>query len=446
MVLEQPDTRYARSGELSIGYQVLGDGPLDLVFVPGLLSQIDFLWTVPAATRFFERLVSFSRLILFDKRGQGVSDPPRGVHMVEHDMADLRAVLDAAGSERAALFGFSEGGPMSALFAATHPERVTHLILFGTYARGADFYNDEAALRSGIRIKRMDDALAHWGEGRSLEIFAPSVVSQENTRRFGLFERAVGSPTVIRERFRTAVELDVTEVLHTLRVPTLVLQRGNEKAVPATAARAMAEEIDGARYVELAGEDHIPWVGDAEPVLEEVEEFLTGVRRASESDRVLATVMFTDIVDSTRLAAEAGDRRWRDLAESHDEIVREALATYRGNEVKTLGDGFLATFDGPGRAIACAAAIVRRVRTLGLEVRAGLHTGECEVANDDVRGIAVNLGARVGAMAGPGEILVTSTVKDLVAGSGIPFEDRGMHHLKGVPDEWRLFRALPGQA
>jgi class 3 adenylate cyclase len=435
-VPEQAEIRYAKSGDLNIGYQVLGEGPLDLVFVPGLMSHIDVVLGLPASARFFRRLASFSRLIVYDKRGQGVSDPPGDVPTLEDDMEDLKAVLEAAGVEGAALFGYSEGGPMSALFAATFPERVTALILFATFARGADVLERAADFQ-----KQVTDSLDHWGEGRSLAIFAPSIATDERVRMFGAVERAVGSPGLLRRRWQTAVELDVTPVLATLQTPTLVLHREGDLAVPSISAREMAEAIPGARYVELSGKDHIPWIGDAEDVLDEVEEFLTGTRHAAETERVLATVMFTDIVDSTRRAAELGDSRWRTLIEAHDQLVRESLESYRGREVKTLGDGFLVTFDGPARAIQCARSIVQQVHALGIEVRAGVHTGECELVDHDVRGLAVNIGARIGAMADGGEVLVSRTVKDLVVGSGIEFEDRGTHALKGTPGEWQVYAA-----
>jgi pimeloyl-ACP methyl ester carboxylesterase len=437
-MLDQPETRYAKSGGLKIGYQVAGEGPLDLVFVPGLLSHIDLVWSFPAAVRFFRRLTSFSRLIIYDKRGQGVSDPPAGIPTLEQDMEDLLAVLAAAGAERAALFGYSEGGPMSSLFAATHPDRVTALILFGAVARGADLIERAEELGWDAHDRTMG-MLEHWGEGRGLEVFAPSIVTEDRIRRFGAFERAVASPTVLRARWETAVGLDVTPVLETLQVPTLVLHRADERAVPAILAREMADAIPGAHYVEVPGIDHIPWVADAEQILDEVEEFLTGARHATEADRVLATVMFTDIVDSTRRAAELGDSRWRALVESHDQLVRDELDRYRGREIKTMGDGFLVTFDGPARGIRCARAITQQLPALGVDVRAGLHTGECMVMGDDVGGMAVNIGARVGGLADRGEVLVSSTVKDLVVGSGIDFEDRGLHELKGVPGHWHLF-------
>ena len=437
--MDQPETRYAESDDLKIGYQVLGDGPLDLVFVPGLLSHIDLIWSLPASAQFLRRLAAFSRLILYDKRGQGVSDPPSGVPTLEDDMEDLRAVLDAAGSERAALFGYSEGGPMSALFAATHPDRVTALILFATFASGAELKERNEQLEA---YDQVIDMLEHWGEGRGLEIFAPSIVTDDRTRRFGAFERAVGSPAVLRKRWETVVGLDVTSVLEALRVPTLVVHRADDPAVPATFGREMAEAIPGARYVEVPGIDHIPWVGDAEEILDEVEEFLTGARHAAEVDRVLTTVMFTDIVDSTRRAAELGDSRWRAVVESHNQLVRDQLDRYRGREVKTMGDGFLATFDGPARGVRCARAITEEMPEFDVDVRAGLHTGECDVMGDDVGGMAVNIGARVGGLAEGGEVLVSGTVKDLVVGSGIDFEDRGLHQLKGVPGDWHLFAVL----
>lgn len=434
----QPDTRYVKSGELNIGYQVVGERQRDLVFVPGALSNIDLLWTQPASERFFRRLAAFSRLILYDKRGQGVSDPPSGVPTLEEDMDDLRAVLDAAGSEQAALFGYSEGGAMSALFAATYPARVTALILFGSFASGTLWTQrlEELGWPTLSTIAKLGE---HWGEGRSLELFAPSVASEERVRRFAAFERAAARPAEVRARWENTQRIDATPVLETLHVPTLVLQRADERMVPTLVARAMADAIPGARYVELPGVDHIPWVGDARAVLAEVEEFLTGGRHMGESDRALATVMFTDIVGSTRQDAELGDARWRELVQAHDQLLRDRLETYRGREIKTLGDGFLATFDGPARAIRCARSITREVKTLGIEVRAGLHTGECELINHDVGGMAVNIGARICTNAAAGEVLVSRTVKDLVVGSRIEFADRGVHKLKGVPGRWRLY-------
>ncbi len=436
--MHAPETRYVKSGELRIGYQVVGGGPLDLVFVPGGLSNIDVLWTAPAPERFLRRLASFARLILYDKRGQGVSDPPEGVPTLEDDMEDLRVVLDAAGAERAALFGYSEAGPMSALFSATYPGRVTALILCGSFASGA-LWKATLAELGGVSESLITEILDHWGEGRSLEFVAPSIVSEDRVRRFAAFERAAARPAEIRARWETILQIDATPVLETLHVPTLVLHREGDQFVPAIVARAMAEAIPGACYVEVPGIDHIPWVGDSEPMLAYVEEFLTGARHTGEIDRALATVMFTDIVGSTRRAAELGDLRWRELLEAHNRLVRDRLESYRGREVKTIGDGFLATFDGPARAIHCARSIAKEVRALGIEVRIGVHTGECEVMDHDLGGMAVNIGARIAALATGSEVLVSRTVKDLVVGSGIEFVDRGTHQLKGVPGRWDLF-------
>jgi pimeloyl-ACP methyl ester carboxylesterase len=441
-VPDQPQTRYASSGDLKIGYQVLGDGPLDLVFVPGILSNIDLIWGLPASARFFRRLAGFTRLIVYDKRGQGVSDPPDEVPTLEDDMEDLRAVMDAAESDSAALFGYSEGGPMSALFAASYPDRVRGLILVGTFARGFNSQSQDSGEQSrSAGVEQLLFYLEHWGEGGSLEVFAPSIATEERKAQFAAFERAVGSPRLLSARAETAMRLDVTPVLETLKAPTLVMHRSGDLVVSFEMAREMAGAIPGARFIELPGEDHIPWVGESDRVLAEVEEFLTGARYARESERVLATVLFTDIVDSTSQAAAVGDSRWREVLDAHDRLVRERLDAYRGREVKTMGDGFLATFDGPARAIHCARSIVERAPSLGIQVRAGVHTGECELVDHDVRGVAVNIGARIGALADGGEVLVSRTVKDLVVGSGLEFEDRGRHELKGVPGSWQLFAA-----
>jgi class 3 adenylate cyclase len=426
---EPPETAYVTSGGLKLGYQVVGSGP-DVVFVPGLLSQIDTLWMLPASRRFFERIASFARLILYDKRGQGVSDPIDGPLTLEQDMEDLIAILDAAGCTRAALVGYSEGGPMSALTAATYPDRVSALVLCGTFATSTGMEESLTAVEA---------MLENWGRGDGIHIFAPSIADEGHTARFGAFERAVGSPAMIRRRVELLREIDVSSVLDTLGVPTLVLQRSGDRAAPREKGLAMARAIPGARYLEVPGDDHIPWVGDSTAELAAIEELLTGSVGATEADRVLATVMFTDIVESTRRSAELGDRRWRALVEAHDEVVRDQLDRFRGREVKTMGDGFLAVFEGPARAIRCAQAIVEGVAPLGLQVRVGLHTGECELLGADVGGLAVNIGARVGGLAAGGEVLVSRTVRDLVVGSGIDFLERGRHALKGVPGKWELF-------
>ena len=431
-------TRYARSGELNIAYQVVGGGSLDLVWVPNWLSNVDMWRDEPSFARFFDRLASFSRLILFDRRGTGLSDPVVGAPTLEERMDDIRMVMDAVGSERAALFGFSEGGPMASLFAASHPERVSALLLYGAYARTLPTpdYPWAPALDDG----RWQRAVREWGTGENLSIFAPSAAGDARFASWwARFERGAASPGSVLEVLRLNAEIDVREVLPAIGVPTLVMHRDGDLTVDVQNGRFLAREVPGARYVELPGGDHVPMVGDQDAILDEVEEFLTGVRQSRQPDRVLSTVLFTDIVGSTERAAELGDQGWRDLLASHDAIVRRELARQRGREVKTVGDGFLATFDGPARAIRSAVAACRAVREIGLQIRAGLHTGEVEVVGDDVGGLAVHIGARVAASAAPGEVLVSRTVRDLVVGSGIGFSDRGVHELKGVPGEWRLY-------
>jgi len=435
----RPQTRYAKSGEVNIAYQVVGEGPFDLVFVPGFVSHLDLQWADPRIARFLEKLASFCRLILFDKRGTGLSDPVAAPAPLEDRMDDVRAVMDAAGSERAALFGLSEGGPMSVLFATTYPERTRALILCGTFATGTLDPAEHPAGRRWIeQFGRVNAALDHWGEGHTLAVMAPSADSERDRAGRGVFERSAASPQMARTLIEMVRETDVRDLLASIRVPTLVLHR-EEEFIPVEGARYMAERIPGARLVVLPGVDHIPFYGDADGYAEEIEEFLTGARQTPPSDRILTTVMFTDIVASTERAAELGDARWRELVGRHDELTRAELERHRGREVKTLGDGFLATFDGPARGIRCARAIADQVRALGLDLRAGLHTGECEVLGEDIGGMAVNIGARIGAIAGADEVVVSSTVKDLVVGSGISFDDRGEHRLKGVPGEWRLF-------
>jgi len=438
--MNRPETKYARCGKLHIAYQVVGDGPIDLVFVPGFVSHLEEAWETPAWERFFTRISEFTRLIVFDKPGTGLSDPVPGAQPLDERMDNVRAVMDAAGVERAALFGLSEGGPMSILFAATYPDRVTHLVLTGTTSR---FLVDD-----GYPHGIPDEWLAHmieriesgWGEGALLSLFAPSIADDPRARQWwGKFQRRAASPGMARALMEMLAEIDVRAVLPTIHVPTLIIHRTDERAVPIGAARYLAEHIAGARLVEQPGADHFPWLGEADAFVDEVELFLTGERQSREIDRVLATVLFTDIVGSTEHASRLGDRGWRDLLQEHNAVVRSEIARMRGREVGTAGDGFLATFDGPARAIRCACAIQEAVKPLGITVRAGLHTGECEMIGEDVGGIAVHIGARVAGLAEPGEVLVSSTVKDLVAGSGLGFADRGVHALKGVPGEWRLY-------
>ncbi len=433
----QPETRYAKSGDVNIAYQVVGDGPLDLVLVPGFVSHLEVAWEEPSLARLLSRLASFSRLITFDKRGTGLSDRVslNELPTLEQRMDDVRAVMDAVGSERAALFGISEGGPMSVLFAATYPERTSALVLYGAYAR-----HPAQGLTTEQRQPFQDAMERSWGQGTAMGMFAPSRAEDHQFKQWwARFERLGASPGAAVAILRMAVEIDIRHVLPTIRVPTLILHRAEERVLPVEEARYMAEHIPGAKYVELPGTDHCEWVGDSDAILDEIQEFLTGVRPAPEPDRVLATVLFTDIVGSTQRAAELGDRSWRDLLDSYYALARKELDRFRGHEIKTTGDGFLATFDGPARGIRCACAISGSLGQLGIAIRAGLHTGECEMMGEDVGGIAVHIGARVAAEATAGEVLVSSTVKDLVAGSGIRFEDRGPHALKGVPEEWRLF-------
>jgi class 3 adenylate cyclase len=442
----RPKTRYAKSGEINLAYQVVGEGDMDLVYVPGWVSNIESAWEDPYLSHFLEQLASFSRVILFDKRGTGLSDrvPIEELPTLEQRMDDVRAVMDAAGSERAALFGASEGGVMCMLFAATYPDRTSALVVYGSYARGLADSDCPWGLAEADAAQEFLTALPEiWDDaGGLLNIWAPSAANDEHARdAFGRNLRQGGSPAAAVALTRMNLQVDARHVLPVIGVPTLILHRTGDMIVSVEAGRHMAGEIPGARYVELSGEDHLWYHGDAEAIVAEVEEFLTGARGAREPDRVLATVMFTDIVDSTRRGAELGDRRWQNLVERHDALMRRELERYRGREVKTMGDGFLATFDGPARGIHCACSARDAISELGIEIRAGLHTGECELIGDDVAGIAVNIGARVGSAAAAGEVLVSRTVTDLVAGSGIEFDDRGVHTLKGVPGEWQLFAA-----
>ena len=443
----QPDIRYARSGAVNIAYRVVGRGPLDLVVIPGWISHLEGGREDPTLglPRFGRRLAAFARVIAFDKRGTGLSDRVRDLPTLEQRMDDVRAVLDAVGSERAALLGISEGGSMSVLFAATYPERTTALVLCGAFARRA-WAPDYPWGRTAEQLQRHWTAIEEsWGGPVDVDTMAPSIADDPQFRQWwASYLRLGASPGAALALQQMNAEIDIRHVLPAIHVPTLVLHRTGDRMVAAAEGRYLADRIPGAKYVELPGVDHLPFVGDTEGLLNEIEEFLTGMRPIGEPDRVLATVLFTDIVGSTTRAAELGDRRWRILLEEHHALVRKELARFRGREIDTAGDGFLATFDGPARAIGCATAITKAVQELGLEIRAGLHTGECERLGDKIAGIAVHIGARVAAAAGPGEVLVTSTVKDLVAGSGLRFADRGVRSLKGVPEDWHLFAVEPG--
>jgi pimeloyl-ACP methyl ester carboxylesterase len=441
--MHRPETRYARSGDVNIAYQIVGDGPRDLVFVPGWVSNIELLWEEPTVATFLQRLASFSRLILFDKRGTGLSDRVKDMPGLETRMDDVRAVMDAAGSTRAALIGYSEGAPMCCLFAATYPQRTSALIVLEGFARRT-WAPDHPFGPTAEQLQEMVSNIAtNWGAGFQVEARAPSAAGNPRFRDWwARYIRMSASPGAAQALLRMNADIDVRAVLATIRVPALVVHRTGDRILPVAMGRYVGERIPGAKFVELPGDDHIAWVGDSDAILDEIEEFLTGTRHGPEPDRVLATVMFTDIVESTTRATQLGDRRWRELLDAHDTIVREELARFRGREIDNAGDGFLATFDGPARGVRAACAISAAVSRLGLEMRAGLHTGECEEMGDKIGGIAVHIGARVAASAGPGEVLVSSTVRDLVAGSGLQFEDRGVHGLKGVADKWHLFAVL----
>jgi len=447
--MEVPEVHYARNGEIALAYQVVGDGPVDLVYAPPWISNLEVIWENPLYARFLKRLASFSRLVLLDPRGTGLSDrlSPHELPPLEILMEDLRVVMDAVGFERAVLFGGLDSGNLCALFAATYPERTAALLVYGTSARGtanADFPWGWSAERWESFLSEL---AAGWGTPKyvekSLRWYAPSLVGDAEQRRWWQkLQRLSASPSAMAAIERIWSEIDVRAILPTIQVPTLVLHRTHDPVEQVEAGRDFAQRIPGARFVELPGDDWPPWAGDQTAVLDEVESFVREIREEeAQLDRVLATVLFTDIVGSTARAAELGDRPWRELLAAHHVKVRALLSRYRGREVDTAGDGFFATFDGPARAVKCAQAIADGVRAIGLEIRAGVHTGEIELAGKDVQGIAVHIGARIASMARPGEVLVSSTVKDLVAGSGIIFEDRGERELKGVPGTWRIFAA-----
>jgi class 3 adenylate cyclase len=443
MPSQAPETRYAKSGDVNIAYQVVGDGPLDLIYVPGWISNVELMWEEPAHAHVLKRLASFARLILFDKRGTGLSDPvPLDLlPTLEERMDDVRAVLDAVDSERPAVFGFSEGGLMSVLFAATYPERLNALVLYGVFAKRIWSPDYPWAPKPGDREREIEELERNWAQTMDLDVLAPSE-DEAFKQRLATYFRRSASPGTAVALMQMNTEIDVSDVLPLIQAPTLVLHRSGDLDVKVEEGRWIAERIPGAKFVELSGDAHTLWGGDTDEVVDEIEQFLTGVRRGPEPDRVLATVLFTDVVGSTEQATALGDRRWRGLLEQHHALVRKQLDRYQGREIDTAGDGFLATFAGPARAIRCAVAIGSGLRELGLEIRAGIHTGECELVGEKVAGVAVHTGARVAGRARSGEVLVSSTVRDLVAGSGIEFEDRGAHELKGVPGEWRLYSVI----
>lgn len=442
--MKMPETRYTKSGDLSIAYQVTGSGPIDLVFASGWISNVELGWEHPQVARFYERLASFSRLILFDKRGTGLSDrvPDARPPTIEERTDDIRAVLDAIGSERAAIFGTSEGGNMSIVFAATYPQRTTALVTYSVFAKRIWSPDYPWAPTPEEREAWLEGLQERWGGDADLSSLIPSVANDAATKAwFSRVSRHSVSLSAAVALGRMNTQIDIRAVLPTVRVPTLMFHPVDDHDVNIEEGRWMAARIPNARLVELPGADHVPYFQSADAVLDGVEEFLTGVRPAADTDRFLATVLFTDIVNGTPKAAELGDRRWGELVEAHHAIVRRELLRYRGSEVDTAGDGFFATFDGPARAVRCALEIRDAVRGLGLEIRAGVHTGECEEIAGKTGGIAVIIGSRVRELAEPGQVLATSTVKDLVAGSGLRFEPRGSRRLKGVPDEWQIYSA-----
>ena len=441
-----PETRYALSGDVHIAYQVIGDGPFDLVFVPGFVTHMELQWRLPGFEAFLRTLGSFSRLIRFDKRGTGMSDPVNGAPSLETRMDDVRVVMDAVGSRRAAFYGLSEGAAMSILFAATYPERTAALVVRSCSPRTL-WAPDFPWGRSEQAYQRETD--------QALQVFAPRAGAREAVRALGMrtedeveayidFVRYGASPGMLEKLYRMNKEIDIRPVLPTVRVPTLVIHGSEDQVVPVQAAAYTAQRIRSARFIELPGVGHLSLGAGTDRIGTEIERFLTDVWETggwedAEPDRILATILFTDIVESTAKAIELGDRRWRGLLERHHMLVRRELLRFRGREIDTAGDGFLASFDGPARAIRCACAIVESVHDLGVSIRAGLHTGECEVTDGKIAGIAVHTGARVAALAAADEVLVSSTVRDLVAGSGIRFDEKGAHELKGIPGQWRLF-------
>ena len=435
------ETKWAKSGDFHIAYQVVGTGSLDLVFMHGWISHIEHMWEEPRVARFLERLASFARLIVLDKRGTGLSDPVPldRLPTLEERMDDLRAVLDAVGSERAALMGTSEAGALSLLFAATYPSRTTALILLNSYARLAyapDYPQGIPAEQAQGLLLAIEEG---WGKGVAFEALVASQADNAAMKKWwSRYQRLAASPGAAVALLKCAYATDARAVLPAIAVPVLVLHRAGDPFTGPEHGRYLAEHIQGARYVELSGVDHLFFAEDVDRLLAEIQEFLTGVREAGDHERVLATVMFVDIVGSTEQATRLGDREWRDVLDRYYAVARRQLARFRGREIDTAGDGLFATFDGPARAIRCGSAIADAVRVLGIAVRVGIHSGECEVIGEKVGGIAVHTGARIAGQAGPGEVLVSSTVRDLVAGSGIPFEDRGRHTLKGVQGEWSL--------
>ena len=438
--------RYARNGDVSIAYRVGGGGPVDVLFIGGFVSHLEIGLELPLAARFFERLGSFARIISFDKRGMGLSDRDAGAYTLENVVDDALAVLDAVGAERVVVFGVSEGGSAATMLVASHPERVRAMVQYGTFARLSQAPDYPEGIPPDVLRGFVTRMIDEWGEPAALELWAPSLTGDREVEDWwARLLRSGTSPGTVRTIGLMYQELDVRPLLASVSAPTLVLYRSGDRLIRPALARTVAAGIPNAREVELAGDDHLFIAGDQDAMMDEVEEFVTGRPAAPARERILATVLFTDIVRSTEHAAELGDRRWRELLAQHDQLVERELARHRGRFVKSFGDAVLATFDGPARAVRCALAIRETARAIGLELRAGVHTGECEVVANDLAGMAVHLAARVQAAAQPGEVLTSSTVKDLVVGSGLEFEGRGTHALKGVPGEWTLY-AVTGDA
>ena len=438
-----PETRYTKVGDVHIAYQVVGEGDLDLVVVPGWVSHLEVqYWEEPIVARFFEQLATFSRLILFDKRGTGLSDrvAPSALPTLEERAEDVQAVMDEVGSSRAALFGISEGGAMCALFAATCPERVSALMMSGCFPKWIKDDDYPWAPTREQHEAAFDAYERGWGTSIGFKTVAPSVADDERCKNWWARNLRMGaSPADGIALYRMNIEIDIRAILPTIKVPTLILHRAGDRLINVANSRYMAEHIPDAKYVELEGDDHLPWFGDANAALGEIQEFLTGMRPAEEHERILATVLFVDVVGSTARAASIGDAQWRDQLEGFYQIVRRELDRFRGTLVHMTGDGVLATFDGPARAVHCGTAICREVISIGIDAKVGIHTGEVQIMDKEIGGLTVHIGARVMDLAGPNEVLVSSTVKDITAGSGIRFEDRGVHALKGVPDKWHLF-------
>jgi class 3 adenylate cyclase len=441
--VESPETRYAKTGEVHVAYQIVGAGPPDLVLVSTWFSHVEARWDFPGFAYYLRRLASFSRLISFDKRGIGLSDPVPldRLPLLEEWMDDVRTVMDAAGSDRAVLMGANEGAMMAALFAATYPDRVSALVLANATARPAWAADNPSGVPTDVIEALVETVDRSWGQGLTMAAVNPSIAGNEQAiRAWGRFLRLAASPSVAAAVIRMIFDLDVRAILPAIGVPTLVVSR-RDAVFPAATGRAVAELIPGAEFGEVPGVDYGLAVGDVDPVIDEIEEFVTGTRPSHDVERVLSTVLFTDIVESTRLAAELGDRGWRAVLDAHEEIARREVGGHGGLIADFTGDGVVATFDGPGRAVRCGLALQDHAHALGVTIRAGVHTGEIERRGEDVAGIAVHIAARVMALADRDEVLVSRTVKDLVAGSGLRFEDRGTHELKGVPERWQVFRA-----